>query len=152
MKIGVLTDTHIHSSEEIPEEVVKAFSEVDLIVHCGDFVTLEVLEGLRQINELKAVRGNMDSDEIKSILSKAELLIINDKRIGIIHGSGAPQGIEYRIREEFGEVDVIIYGHTHEVCNRIIDGVLFFNPGPGRYSYGVLTIEAKITGEIIECH
>jgi putative phosphoesterase len=37
MKIGVLSDTHIHLADEIPARVVSEFSNVDLIVHAGDF-------------------------------------------------------------------------------------------------------------------
>jgi len=45
MRIGVLSDTHIHLTEEIPAEIITAFSNVDLIVHAGDFVGSAVLEG-----------------------------------------------------------------------------------------------------------
>jgi len=38
MRIGVLSDTHIHLAEEIHPEILKVFPEMDLIVHAGDFV------------------------------------------------------------------------------------------------------------------
>lgn len=150
MKIGVLSDTHLHFVEELPQQIKKAFSEVDLIVHTGDFVMLEVLEGLREIGEVKAVRGNMDSAEIRNILPEKELIVINSKRIGIIHGSGSPWGIENRVREKFDQVDVILYGHTHQAKNEVIGGVLFFNPGQARNSYGILQIGEDVRGQIIK--
>lgn len=139
--------TSIHLKKSLPQ-IMKAFSNVDMIVHCGDFVTLEVHEGLRRIKELKAVYGNMDSYEIKCILPETELLIINGKRIGVIHGWGSPLGIERRVRRKFSEVDAILYGHSHEASNKVINGVLFFNPGSGKRSYGILAISNDIRGEI----
>jgi len=150
VRIGVLSDTHMRSFGEVPQEVLKALSNVDLIVHAGDFTTLGVLEGLRQLGEVKAVRGNMDSAELRSILPEKQLVVIGGKKIGITHGSGAPWGIENRVRGMFDEVDVIIYGHTHKVKNETIGGLLFFNPGQARRSFGILIIGADATGEIIE--
>ncbi len=149
MKIGVLSDTHIHLAGEIPQEVVQAFAYVDLIVHAGDFVGSEVLEGLRQLGEVKAVHGNMDSAKLRSLLPEKEFLVVGDRKIGIIHGWGGPEGIEERLKPHFDDVDAIIYGHSHRAKMVQIDGVLFFNPGPGYQSFGILTIEENISGEII---
>jgi putative phosphoesterase len=150
MKIGVLSDTHIHLAEEISTEVVKAFSNVDLIVHAGDFVGLPVLEGLKRLGEVKAVHGNMDLTELRGLLPEKELLVAGGRKIGIIHGWGGPEGIEQRVREQFGDVDIIIYGHSHRANIERIGGVLFFNPGPGYRSFGILTIEEDVRGEIIK--
>ena len=150
MKIGVLSDTHMHSFGEIPQEVIRAFSKVDLIVHAGDFTTLEVLEELRQLGEVKAVRGNMDSAELRSMLPQREVITVGGRKIGITHGSGGHWGIEHRVREMFDGVDIIIYGHTHEPRNELIRDILFFNPGQARNSFGILTIEEQVKGEIIK--
>jgi len=150
MKIGVLSDTHIHLAEEISPEVVKAFSNVDLIVHAGDFVGSQVLEGLKRLGEVKAVHGNMDSMELRGLLPEKELLVAGGKKIGIIHGWGGPEGIEQKVRELFDDVDIIIYGHSHRANIERIGDVLFFNPGPGYQSFGVLTIGEDVRGEIIK--
>jgi len=34
----------------------------------------------------------MDSEELRKVLPEKELLVLNGKRIGIIHGSGPPWG------------------------------------------------------------
>jgi len=150
MKIGVLSDTHIHLAEEIHPEVVKAFSNVDLIVHAGDFVGSQVLEGLKRLGEVKAVHGNMDSMELRGLLPEKELLVAGGKKIGIIHGWGGPEGIEQKVRELFDDVDIIIYGHSHRANIERIGDVLFFNPGPGYKSFGILTIEEDVKGEIVK--
>jgi putative phosphoesterase len=149
MKIGVLSDTHATSIAEVPSRIVRTLAEVDLIVHAGDFVTREVLEGLKQLGEVKAVRGNMDSGELKRILPEKEILVVEGKRVGIIHGWGAPEGIDDRVGEMFQDVDIIIYGHSHYSQNERKRGVLFFNPGRARDSFGILTIGKEVRGEII---
>ena len=150
MRIGVISDTHITSFNELPGKLLSALAGVDLIVHTGDFVAIDVLEGLRRIGEVKAVRGNMDSYELKQLLPETEFLIVNGRRIGIIHGWGSPFGIEDRVREKFSDVDIIIFGHSHQPKNELKQGIFFFNPGQARHSFGILTIEEEVKGEIIE--
>lgn len=150
MKIGVLSDTHIHLAEEISPEIVKTLSNVDLIIHAGDFVGSAVFEGLKRLGEVKAVRGNVDSMKLKGFLPDKETLEISGKKIGITHGSGSPEGIEHRVRALFDDVDIIIYGHSHRAKIKEIGGVLLFNPGPGYRSFGILTVEDDVKGEIIE--
>jgi putative phosphoesterase len=149
VKIGVLSDSHVASFDQLHDKILAALANVDLIVHAGDFVTKDVLDGLKQLGKVKAVRGNMDSDELKGILPEKELLEIEGQKIGIIHGWGSPYGIDDRVGNAFSGFDIIIYGHSHYPQNEIKNGVLFFNPGPARSSFGILTIGAEVSGEII---
>jgi putative phosphoesterase len=149
MKIGVLSDSHVASFDQLNGKIITALAEVDLIVHAGDFVTKDVLDGLKQMGQVRAVRGNMDSDEIKEILPEKEMLEIEGRKIGIIHGWGSPYGIDERVGNAFRGVDIIIYGHSHYPQNETKNGVLFFNPGQARNSFGILDIGAEVSGEII---
>ena len=149
MRIGVLSDTHIHLAEEIPAEVVTTFSKVDLIIHAGDFVGLAVLEGLKRLGEVKAVHGNVDSMKLRTLLPEKSIFVAGNKKIGIAHGWGSPDGIENRVKELLGDVDIIIYGHSHRAKIEQIGNILFFNPGPGWQSFGILIIDEDIKGEII---
>jgi len=147
----VLSDTHARSLDDIPRKVIDALASGDMIIHAGDFTDIEVLAGLRKLGKLIAVQGNMDSGELKSILAIREILEVGNKRIGITHGSGSPWGIEDRVRKIFAgdRVDAIVYGHSHKSQNRVIDGILFFNPGKAEDSFGMLTVGEKVTGQII---
>ena len=149
MRIGVISDTHATSFAGVADRILVALAEVDLIIHAGDFVSRDVLDGLKRLGEVKAVRGNMDSDELKQILPEKELLVIGGRRIGITHGSGSPYGIEDRVRGMFEDVDVIVYGHSHQCKNEIYKGILFFNPGQARTSFGILTVGEEVKGEIM---
>lgn len=149
MRIGVISDTHVHLAEEIPAEVVTAFSSMDLIVHAGDFVGSAVLDGLKMLGEVKAVRGNVDSMKLRNLLPEKEIFAVGHKKIGITHGWGSPEGIERRVKELIGDVDIIIYGHSHRAKIEQIGKVLFFNPGPGQQSFGILTIDKDVKGELV---
>jgi putative phosphoesterase len=149
MRIGVVSDTHATSLAQLPDRILLALAEVDLIIHAGDFVTKDVLDGLKRLGELKAVRGNMDSEELKRVLPEKELLVIEGKRIGITHGWGSPYGIDDRVGRMFEDVDIIVYGHSHYSQNEVKKGILFFNPGQARNSFGILTVGEEVKGEII---
>jgi len=151
MRIAVLADTHVNKLGQLSKKIIDALSTVDLIIHAGDFTDVQLLEELKQLGEVKAVRGNMDSTDLKNILPVKEIVEIENKRIGITHGSGAPRGIEERVRKIFesDRIDIIVYGHSHQSQNKVIDGILLFNPGEATDSFGILTIDGEAEGEII---
>jgi len=151
MRIAVLADTHVNLLEHLPKKLIDALSTVDLIIHAGDFTDVRLLEELKRLREVKAVRGNMDSRELKTVLPVKEIIEIGNKRIGITHGSVGPWGIEERVRKMFesDRIDIIIYGHSHRPQNKVINDILFFNPGKATNSFGILTINGEAKGEII---
>jgi len=151
MKIAALADTHVHMLEYLPKKIIDAISTVDLIIHAGDFTDVQVLKELKRIRAVKAVQGNMDSTELKTVLPVKEIIEVENKRIGITHGSGSPWGIEERVRKMFesDRIDIIVYGHSHRSQNKIINAILFFNPGKATDSFGILTIDGEAKGEII---
>jgi len=152
MRIAVLADTHVSRLEDIPANIVHAISRVDLIVHAGDFTDLRALTDLQRLKEVRAVQGNMDSMQLRTILPVKNIVEVHDKRIGITHGSGGPWGIDESVRSAFDgdQVDVIVYGHSHRAQNEVIDGVLLFNPGTATESFGILTVDGGgVMGEIM---
>ena len=156
MKIGVISDTHLH---EVTAQLVRIyeehFSDVDMILHAGDLVSMDIVDFLSQ-KPLYVVQGNMDSQTIKDRFAEKEVIQVNGFRLGLIHGWGSPFGIEKRIRPEFGEVQAIVYGHSHRSANHRSGDVLFFNPGSASgfsvsrsHSVGILHIGEDIKGTII---
>lgn len=131
MKIGVISDTHIpQNSSKLPEELCSRLKECDLIVHAGDITELSVIEDLGRICATKAVYGNMDSMSVRSSLPKRLLLNIGSKKVGVIHGHGSAKHVIDYVKEEFSdEVDVVIFGHSHEPMCEEISGTLYVNPG-----------------------
>ena len=181
MKIGVLSDTHLKEPHpELKKMIESHFKDVEKILHAGDFVDRSVAEYLSSQKELIAVCGNMDPPDIRKAFPQKRVIELGGFRIGLIHGGGAPFGIESRIREEFDEVayaansaeagsaaktgpklqrpgvDVIVYGHTHTPANHQVKNIYFFNPGSPTRSFwhsatlGILHLGKKIEGEIIK--
>ncbi len=153
MRIAVLADTHVNTLEHLPKKIIDVISTVDLIIHAGDFIDVQVFKELKRLREVKAVQGNMDSMELKTVLPVKEIVEIGNKRIGITHGSSNPWGIEMeeRIRKMFesDRIDIIVYGHSHQSQNKVINDILLFNPGKATDSFGILTIDEDVKGEII---
>jgi len=157
MKIGVLSDTHLREpGPEFKKLVESHFMGVEKIFHAGDFVDVAIADYLSGQKELIAVCGNMDPDSIRKVFPRKRVMELGGFRIGLIHGGGSPFGMESRVREEFDEVDAIVYGHTHIPANHRVKGVFFFNPGSPTRSFlhkgtlGILDIGKEITGEIIK--
>lgn len=156
MKIGVLSDTHLKARDEHLEMIVADhFHDAEIILHAGDIVDEAVLDVFNGRN-LIAVFGNMDSPSLQSRLPARRVIEIGGRRIGLIHGWGAPDGIKWRIREAFEPVDCIVFGHTHRPEIDRQDGVLFFNPGSAtdrRYAekrtVGILTVGETLEASII---
>ncbi|MDY6930590.1 MAG: metallophosphoesterase family protein [Halobacteriota archaeon] len=158
MRIGVVSDTHIPvRAKKLPDELTSGLKDVDLILHAGDFEESSALKALRDICDVKAVHGNMDSLALKEQLPEKLVLEVEGYKIGLTHGFGSPTGLEERLRERFDKIDVLVYGHTHRPMNEFVDGTLFFNPGSPTdmifapfKSFGILEIGSEIRAEIIK--
>jgi putative phosphoesterase len=156
MKVGVISDTHlIEPSGELERIVLVHFSDVDMILHAGDFVDQRIVDFFRQWN-LVAVCGNMDTGEVRSSLPDKRTIDVSGFKIGLIHGWGPPIGLEKRIKAQFPPLDCLVYGHTHYPANHKRGGILFFNPGSptrsftGRSTIGLLSLGKEIKGEIVK--
>lgn len=131
MKIGVLSDTHLRTPDRSLEYILEElFSDTDMILHAGDIVTRRVLERLDERGVL-AVCGNMDDYDVFDLAPQTRVLKVESKKIAIIHGWGAKDGLPQRIIERFTpeSPDIIVYGHTHVPFWGEINGVMMFNPG-----------------------
>lgn len=156
-RIGVISDTHIpKAAPDLPKKVCKAFQNVDMILHAGDFVEIGVLKKLQKIAPTRAVYGNMDMHDVKAALPQKDIITVDGLKIGLIHGYGPPARLIDTVSKEFQKVDAIVFGHSHLSVNEKVKNTLFFNPGSptdkifaAYNSFGILEIEKEITGNII---
>lgn len=131
MLIGLISDTHIPDRARIlPQNVIEAFSNVELILHAGDLTSPGVLEELEEIAPVMAVQGNMDRANGIN-LPKAKVVEVEGLKIGVIHGEVYPRAdsdqLIYLAKEL--DVDILVSGHSHQPKIEQKDGVLLLNPG-----------------------
>ncbi len=153
MKAVVISDTHIPSrARDIPKVIWEDIEASDLIIHAGDFTTVDFYVQLKSVKPLRAVHGNMDEIDLFHLLKEKEIFDLEGVRVGLTHGFGAPYGIEKRMIKFFeGEkVDLIIFGHSHIPVFKEINGIHLLNPGTPtdtiyarRQSYAILTVTDK---------
>src|SRR3989338_9092963 len=126
--VGVISDTHGYGIEKALEHFKKI--KPNLIIHAGDIGNIETIKELEKIAPVIAVHGNMDKGPVRELFQPKEVIQLNNFKIGITHGYGAPLGLEERVRLKFDEkMDCIVFGHSHKPVNKIIYNTLFFNPG-----------------------
>lgn len=153
MKIGLISDTHsAGSGRDLPAAVFEALEGCDLLLHCGDLECIGVLDYLEELAPVLAVRGYEDPVERGERLAKVSRIVeVSGIRIGMVHdiqwpppaiattpdGTGLvwPQSdLRALLQKKFGgEVDVVVFGDTHEEMVERRDGVLFVNPGSPTY-------------------
>ena len=133
MLIAVISDTHLpRRSRRLPEACVERIAGADLLLHAGDFSTLEVLRELEAIGPpLVGVHGNVDSAELRRLLPAERVVDAEGARIAMVHDAGPRAGRLERLRGRFGErADVVVFGHSHLPLHEgTPDGFQIFNPG-----------------------
>ena len=157
MKIGVVSDTH---SKKIPAQLLEELRSVDYIIHAGDFCSLKDFEVFNKIKEVKAVYGNMDEPLLKKKLPEQQIFKLEGLQFGLYHGDGPADKVVGSVQSKFKgkQLDVIIFGHSHQPYNEKKGGTLFFNPGSPNdtlfapyLSYGILEVnKGSVSGKIVK--
>ncbi len=131
MRIGVISDTH----GLLRPEALRALRGAALIVHAGDIGAPEVLDGLRAIARVVAVRGNNDRAAWARTIPETRTFTVEGARVHVLHDVK-----ELAIDPVRAKVAVVIAGHSHQPRIEARDGVLFLNPGsagPRRFTLPV---------------
>lgn len=128
----------------------KYFSDVDMIIHAGDYTNAKVVSIIKENKKFVGVWGNNDGDEIRSVLKEKEIVVLNGYKIGIYHGHGEEKTTQERAVDLFknDKVDIIIFGHSHKPLIMAKKDVLIINPGSITskrndrwYSYVILELQ-----------
>ena len=138
-RIGVISDTH----GLVRPEAVRALRGVDRIIHAGDVGDPSVLDVLRGLARLTAVRGNNDRGAWARALRETETVTVDGARIHVIHDLK-----ELALDPVRAGVAVVIAGHSHRPMIEERDGVLFLNPGsagPRRFTLPI-TVARLVVG------
>jgi uncharacterized protein len=152
-RIGVVSDTHFpRFGRALPRALERGLrrAAVDRILHCGDLTDLLAVALFEAIAPFDAVAGNNDGPAICERFGRRKVLTIEGVRVGMVHGDGKRGATRDRALAAFeaGEVDVILFGHSHRPYVGRSDHMLVANPGSPTdkrlnpfYSYALLTID-----------
>jgi len=138
MKLGIISDTH--DNVEAIERAVWLYAEedVDVLVHCGDFIAPPVLP-LFDGFELHGVLGNNDGeldglelffDDLgndSALHGRYADLDFHGARFGVLHGDQGMDVVDAWAGS--GEYDYVYYGHFHEAEERTVGDTTVINPG-----------------------
>ena len=139
--IGLISDTH----GLLRPEVAPALAGADLILHAGDIDTPEVLEQLRALAPVIAVRGNNDRGAWADAILEREVTQVGAVCIYMVHDLH-----DIDLSPVAAGFQVVVSGHTHRPLIEQRDGVLFVNPGsagPRRFSLPITVARLTIEGE-----
>ena len=124
-KLGIISDTH----GLLRPEVMEVLKTCDCILHGGDINKPEILDELRPLASIYAVRGNNDR-EWAGGLAKTLRFTIEGVEFFMTHN-------KEDVAWDLGSAQVVVFGHTHKYFEQMIDGRLWLNPGScGRSRFG----------------
>jgi putative phosphoesterase len=140
-QVGVISDTH----GLVREEALAALQGSELIIHAGDIGNAEVLERLRAIAPVHAVRGNNDRDAWASTLPLTEVVEFGGVYAYLLHDIA-----DLDIDPSAAGMAAVITGHSHKPLAEMRDGVLFLNPGsagPRRFKLPITVARLHLAGD-----
>jgi putative phosphoesterase len=148
MLIGVISDTH----GLLRPEALAALRGVEHILHAGDVGDIAILDKLRKIAPVTAIRGNVDTSGACAKLPATDVVELGDKLFYLVHSVH-----DLDINPVAAGVAMVISGHSHQASVEVRDGVVFFNPGsagPRRFSLpvtvGFVTVEDGVEASVRE--
>lgn len=137
--IGLISDTH----GLLRPEAITALQGSDLIIHAGDVGGPTILDRLRTIAPVIAVRGNIDEASWASALPKTEIAQAGRATIYVLHDIH-----DLDLDPAAAGFDITISGHSHKPGQILRSGVLYINPGsagPRRFKLPVTVARLNVS-------
>ena len=148
MLIGVISDTH----GLMRPEALAALRGVEHILHAGDVGDVAVLDALREIAPVTAIRGNVDVAGACAELPATDVVELGGSLFYLVHSVH-----DLDINPKAAGVAMVVSGHSHKAKVEVKDGVVYFNSGsagPRRFSLpvtlGFVTVEDGVEASVLE--
>jgi hypothetical protein len=120
MLVGLISDTH----GLLRDQAMAALAGCELILHAGDVGTPEILDRLRALAPVVAVRGNVDKGPWASALPATAVADAGPVRIYMLHNL---QDLD--LDPAAAGFQIVVSGHSHQPSRTARAGVLYVNPG-----------------------
>ena len=134
MKLAILSDTH----GLLRPEVVEHLKSADAILHAGDINTQAIVDQMADIAPLYIVRGNNDKAWAEAIPHDLTVTLGGVTFVLVHNKKERPAGP--------GQVDAVVFGHSHKYVQEEKDGLLWLNPGscgPRRFHQEITMMMAE---------
>jgi len=118
--LGLISDTH----GLLRPEALAALQGSDLIIHAGDIGDPAILDSLRAIAPVTAVRGNIDKGDWASRLPETAIVEAAGARIYVLHDIH-----QLELDPAAAGFQIVVSGHSHKPGQSERAGVLYLNPG-----------------------
>jgi putative phosphoesterase len=129
--IGLISDTH----GLLRPEALRALDGSDLIIHAGDVGAPEILEQLRGLAPVVAVKGNVDREAWCADLPETAVADAGSSLVYVLHDLKALD-----LKPASAGIAMVVSGHSHKPVCEERGGVLYVNPGsagPRRFNLPV---------------
>jgi len=124
-------------------QALRALEGSDLIIHAGDVGDPEILEALKTLAPVFAVRGNVDTEPWALALPETEVIETDSVTIYALHDVHALD-----LDPVAAGFQIIVSGHSHKPARTEHGGVLFLNPGsagPRRFDLPVTVARLDVS-------
>jgi uncharacterized protein len=139
MVVGLISDTH----GLLRDEAMAALAGSDLIIHAGDVGKPEILERLRTVAPVIAVRGNIDKGAWAAALPMTSVVEAGPAIFYVLHDVK-----ELDLDPAAAGFHIVVSGHSHKPSRSERAGVIYVNPG----SAGPRRFKLPITVARIDLH
>ncbi len=133
MHLLLIADTHVpQRALDLPAEVWSAIDAADVVVHAGDWVSLDLVDKLEARCDLMGVWGNNDHGvEFRRRLPEVSRREIEGVRLAVIHETGDKRHRDRYVEQKFaGTTDLLVFGHSHAPWDTTTPtGIRMLNPG-----------------------
>ena len=139
--MGLISDTH----GLLRPEAAAALQGAERIVHAGDVGSPEVLDALRRIAPVHAVRGNVDTAPWARSLPEREAVPVGDAFVYVLHDL-----TDLDLDPAAAGFVAVVHGHSHRPVVEERRGVLYVNPGsagPRRFRLPVTVAWLLLSGD-----
>ncbi|MGD0798242.1 MAG: metallophosphoesterase family protein [Acidobacteriaceae bacterium] len=142
--IGVISDTHglLH-----PEAIAALAGSIH-ILHAGDVGDSAILDRLRALAPLTAIRGNIDTCGPCAALPPTEAVELAGRLFYLVHSIH-----DLDLNPKAAHIDVVVSGHSHRASIETRAGVLYLNPGsagPRRFNHPITLATITIADDAID--
>ena len=157
-RIIVFGDTHLANGRrsDLYEELVSDLAGCDFAIHTGDIVSVSTLEMLQDLADIVAVYGNVCFSELRLRLGRREIVEVDGVRIGVLHGDGGASAYHVARSAFRGEeLDMVVFGHSHQRLKETYNNRLLLNPGSAcqprgeRRSHAIVNTRPELSVEFV---